>query len=56
MHLPLGEAQELLQRDQTALEKEIDTLRERMDECGTAMKDLKVMLYGKFGKAINLDL
>jgi len=56
VHLPLSEAQELLQGDQEALEKEIESVRERMEKCEVTMKELKVVLYGKFGKAINLDL
>ncbi|KAG8864619.1 hypothetical protein FRB96_005123 [Tulasnella sp. 330] len=56
VHIPLSDAQELLVRDQTALDKELDELRVRMEECENTMKDLKLVLYSKFGKAINLDL
>ncbi|KAG9010408.1 hypothetical protein FRB93_004248 [Tulasnella sp. JGI-2019a] len=56
VHIPLNEAQELLEHDQAALDKELDELRGRMDECESTMKELKVVLYSKFGKAINLDL
>lgn len=56
VHIPLSDAQKLLERDQAALDKELDELRVRMEECDNTMKKLKVVLYGKFGKAINLDL
>ncbi|KAG8903007.1 hypothetical protein FRB99_003840 [Tulasnella sp. 403] len=55
VHIPLAEAQQRLEKDQEALENEISELRERIEECETTMKELKVILYGKFGKAINLD-
>jgi prefoldin subunit 4 len=42
--------------------RDIETLDERMlgltgraEECEKGMKELKVILYAKFGKAINLD-
>lgn len=37
------------------MDKEIQKLRDGMDDCEKQMKDLKVVLYAKFGKAINLD-
>jgi len=54
-HIPLSEAQERLQQDQEALQKELDEIQERVEECENTMKELKVLLYGKFGKAINLE-
>jgi len=56
VHIPLSEAQERLQQDQEALQKDMSDLKERVDECESTMKELKVILYGKFGKAINLDV
>ncbi|KAG8902703.1 hypothetical protein FRC01_009504 [Tulasnella sp. 417] len=56
VHIPLPVAQARLQQDQENLEKEIGSLREKIEESETAMKELKVVLYGKFGKAINLDV
>jgi len=55
IHIPLAEAQDMLVQDQKALEAEIDRVQEKADECGQTMKELKVDLYAKFGKAINLD-
>ncbi|KAG8978011.1 hypothetical protein FRB90_008597 [Tulasnella sp. 427] len=56
VHIPLSVAQTRLQQDQEGLEKDMSSLRDRIDECETTMKELKVVLYGKFGKAINLDV
>ena len=44
-----------LEKDQTALETELSRLTERAEECETTMKELKGILYAKFGRAINLD-
>ncbi|OCH88093.1 Prefoldin subunit 4 [Obba rivulosa] len=55
LHLPHGRAMRRLERDQTALESELSKLTDRAEECGTSMKELKAILYGKFGRAINLD-
>lgn len=56
VHISLSAAQKQLEHDQESLDKEIADLRSRIDECETTMKELKVQLYGKFGKAINLDV
>lgn len=45
----------MLTADQEASLKEIDDLQTRLSECVEEMKNLKVVLYAKFGKAINLD-
>ncbi|GJJ06437.1 hypothetical protein Clacol_000629 [Clathrus columnatus] len=55
LHLPLNKAQGRLQRDQEAIASEIDRMQEKVEECEKTMKDLKIQLYAKFGKAINLD-
>ena len=44
-----------LARDQEKLDKELAGLKEKAEECEKEMKGLKVLLYAKFGKAINLD-
>jgi prefoldin subunit 4 len=51
----VSKAQTLLASDQVTLEKDISGLQERLDECTTEMTNLKIVLYAKFGKAINLD-
>ncbi|KAF8585932.1 Prefoldin, subunit 4, partial [Ramaria rubella] len=55
IHISLAEAQKLLNRDQESLDTEIAKVRDGADECEKSMKELKVALYAKFGKAINLD-
>ncbi|KAJ1304504.1 hypothetical protein OPQ81_005649 [Rhizoctonia solani] len=54
-HISLKRAQALLQKDQESLETEINQLQGKIDQCQQEMKDLKVTLYAKFGKQINLD-
>jgi prefoldin subunit 4 len=55
LHLGLEEAQKRLEKDAEQLEKEVSELNDKVDECHTSMKELKVVLYAKFGKNINLD-
>ncbi|KAG9097857.1 hypothetical protein FRC06_007110 [Ceratobasidium sp. 370] len=54
-HIPLSRAQALLAKDQESAEEEISKLQAQIDECNQEMKELKVVLYAKFGKQINLD-
>ena len=37
------------------IEKEIDEIQQRMQTIQNLLSDLKVKLYGKFGKSINLE-
>ncbi|QRV94168.1 Prefoldin subunit [Ceratobasidium sp. AG-Ba] len=53
--IPLPRAQALIVKDQEAAEAEITKLQAQIDECREEMKELKVALYAKFGKQINLD-
>jgi prefoldin subunit 4 len=53
--ISLSRAQALLIKDQEAADAEISRLQGRIDECQEEMKELKVVLYAKFGKQINLD-
>lgn len=53
--LSLKRGLELLTKDQESTEAEINALQGKIDECQQEMKDLKVVLYAKFGKQINLD-
>lgn len=55
MHLTLSDAQERIAKEQETLDKESEQLHEKMEAGDKEMKELKVQLYGKFGKAINLD-
>ncbi|CAE6431106.1 unnamed protein product [Rhizoctonia solani] len=54
-HISLERAQALIQKDQESIETEINGLQGKIDQCQQEMKDLKVALYAKFGKQINLD-
>lgn len=44
-----------LEKDQGELDKELSGLKDKAEECEKEMKELKVTLYAKFGRAINLD-
>ena len=55
LHMPQSRALKRLERDQTSIDGKVATLALQADECEVQMKDLKVVLYAKFGKAINLD-
>jgi len=56
LHIPLSKAHKHLTRDQESLDAEIGRLRDGAEDCEKTMKELKVALYAKFGKAINLDV
>lgn len=55
VQLPLSRAQKRLERDMENIDKEVSEVNESMDECDKGMKELKLVLYGKFGSAINLE-
>ncbi|CCM02311.1 uncharacterized protein FIBRA_04402 [Fibroporia radiculosa] len=55
LHLPHGRAMKRLEKDQNELDSELSRFSERAEECQKSMTELKVILYAKFGKAINLD-
>ncbi|WVR06877.1 hypothetical protein IAU60_003913 [Kwoniella sp. DSM 27419] len=54
-HLSLKAARRQLKADLKRYEGEIDQLEAKKDDCEKGMKDLKVQLYAKFGKQINLE-
>ncbi|KAK1924366.1 Prefoldin subunit-domain-containing protein [Papiliotrema laurentii] len=54
-YLSLPAAKKQLRHDTKRYEKDIGELRERAEECEKGMKELKVQLYAKFGKQINLE-
>jgi prefoldin subunit 4 len=56
LHIPLTRAHKHLTRDQESLDADIAKLRDGAEDCEKTMKQLKVSLYAKFGKAINLDV
>ncbi|THH14586.1 hypothetical protein EW146_g5755 [Bondarzewia mesenterica] len=55
LRMPHSRASKRLKHDQEQLEKELSALDARAEVCEKDMKDLKVTLYAKFGRAINLD-
>ncbi len=55
MSVPLSEAQEMLSTASSRMDDEVLRLEERLHELRHEMKGLKVQLYARFGKSINLD-
>lgn len=53
--MPHPRAIKRLEKDQTIIEGQVSTLTDSAEECEKKMKELKVALYAKFGRAINLD-
>lgn len=53
--MPQPRALKRLERDQADITKRISTLSDSAEDCEKQMKELKVALYAKFGRAINLD-
>ncbi|KAK4163017.1 Prefoldin subunit-domain-containing protein [Cladorrhinum sp. PSN259] len=54
-HLPLELAQELLGISMAKIEEEIGELEDKMSTIREEMTQLKVELYARFGKTINLE-
>jgi prefoldin subunit 4 len=50
-----GRARTRLRKDQKQLDKKLEDLSTQAGDCQAQMKELKTVLYGKFGKSINLD-
>ncbi|KAI9789558.1 MAG: hypothetical protein M1816_005965 [Peltula sp. TS41687] len=55
MMLPLSEVQELLSASNAKLDEEVSALDERLTKIREEMQQLKVELYARFGKTINLE-
>ena len=53
--MPHPRALRRLAKEQKDVEAELSKLSGQSEQCEKEMKDLKVVLYAKFGKAINLD-
>jgi prefoldin subunit 4 len=53
--MPHPRALKRLERDQSEIDAQVSSLVASADECEKKMKELKVTLYAKFGRAINLD-
>jgi len=56
LHLPLEEVQGLLEKSTERIGTEVAEIEERIEANAHTMDGLKVELYAKFGKAINLDV
>ncbi|KAI1805752.1 Prefoldin, subunit 4 [Daldinia bambusicola] len=54
-HLPLPQAQELLASSTTRLEEEVSALEDKLGTVKDEMTQLKVELYARFGRSINLE-
>ncbi|CAG8508711.1 4275_t:CDS:2 [Funneliformis caledonium] len=55
INLPVEQAIERIEKDQEILTQELEQLQHNMDDMNGQMRQLKAHLYGKFGKAINLE-
>ena len=53
--MPLARALKRLENDSGALDAEIAKVKDGVEECENGMKELKLVLYAKFGSAINLE-
>ena len=53
--LPLSEVQELLTGDIRKAEEAAKAVEERLEGVKEEMQELKVALYARFGKSINLE-
>ena len=55
MHMPLARALKRLEADSASIDTEITKVKDGVEECENGMKELKLVLYAKFGSAINLE-
>ena len=55
VHLSQPRALKRLAKEQKDVDAELSKLSAVVEQCEKEMKELKVVLYAKFGKAINLD-
>ena len=55
MSLPLPEVQELLSDSTEKIEKEVIEVESDLSTIREEMEELKVQLYARFGKSINLE-
>ena len=55
MSLPLPEVQELLASSTTKIEESVSVVEGKLSAIREEMEQLKVQLYARFGKSINLE-
>lgn len=53
--LPLAEVQELLSTSTEKIEEDVSGLEEKLNTVREEMQELKVHLYARFGRSINLE-
>lgn len=53
--LPLPEVQEMLATSTTKIEEEVEVLESKMEDIKEQKNELKVELYARFGRSINLE-
>lgn len=53
--LPLSEVQEMLSSSTEKIEEEVTALEEKLSTIRDEMQGLKVELYARFGRSINLE-
>jgi prefoldin subunit 4 len=53
--LPLPEVQEMLSESTAPIDEEVSKLEENLSGIRDEMKELKVQLYARFGRSINLE-
>jgi prefoldin subunit 4 len=53
--LPLLEVQEMLSESTAQIDEEVSKLEESLSGIRDEMKELKVQLYARFGRSINLE-
>ncbi|KAI1327652.1 Prefoldin subunit-domain-containing protein [Xylariaceae sp. FL0255] len=54
-HIPLPQAQEMLASSTARIEEEVSELEDKMGTTKEEMQQLKVELYARFGRSINLE-
>jgi prefoldin subunit 4 len=55
LSLPLPEVQELLSSSTGKIDQDVERLEEKLREVREEMGHLKVVLYARFGRSINLE-
>ncbi|KAI8949903.1 Prefoldin subunit-domain-containing protein [Xylaria longipes] len=54
-HIPLPQAQEMLAESTSRIEEEVSELEDKIGTTKEEMQQLKVELYARFGRSINLE-
>ncbi|KAI0450392.1 Prefoldin subunit-domain-containing protein [Xylaria acuta] len=54
-HIPLPQAQEMLAESTSRIEEEVSELEDKIGTTKEEMQQLKIELYARFGRSINLE-